>query len=220
MYPCEDFKGKKVLVTAGPTQESIDPVRFITNRSTGKMGYSIAQKASEMSAEVVLVSGPTNLNVPRGVKRINVKSAIEMHKVVLDEENVDIYIMTAAVADYRPKECIDHKMKKKEGQDEVTITLVKNPDILKDVGMRKKEGQIVVGFAMETEDLIKNATIKLETKNADMIIANQLNVPGAGFAGDTNKCVFITKEGLEETDVLLKTDIATMILKKIKTFEK
>ncbi|ELP85084.1 coenzyme A biosynthesis bifunctional protein coaBC, putative [Entamoeba invadens IP1] len=207
------LKNKTVLVTAGPTVEKIDPVRFITNHSTGKMGYAVAQAAANYGAKVVLVTGPTIIDKPTNVKVVSVESADEMYNAVVKEECVDIYIMAAAVADYKPESVADQKIKKSD--ETMTLKLVKNRDILKEIGLRKKEGQLICGFAMETQDLIKNATEKLRQKNCDMIVANQLNVPGAGFAGDTNKVVFITKEKVEESGVELKTEVANEILLRL-----
>ncbi|KAL7718045.1 Coenzyme A biosynthesis bifunctional protein coaBC [Entamoeba marina] len=194
----QSLKSKKILITAGPTIEHLDPVRFLTNHSTG--------------AEVVLVTGPTNIKKP-SVTIKDVKSAIEMHEAVMQESNVDIYIMAAAVSDYRPAEVSEQKIKK--SGDELNVKFIKNPDILYEIGTHKTENQIVVGFAMETQDLIINAQEKLKKKNCDLIVANQLNVPGAGFAGDTNKVEFISKDGIEETEVIMKTEVAKLILEKV-----
>uniref|UniRef100_A0ABQ0DG39 Phosphopantothenoylcysteine decarboxylase/phosphopantothenate--cysteine ligase n=1 Tax=Entamoeba nuttalli TaxID=412467 RepID=A0ABQ0DG39_9EUKA len=213
LHPIQPLLNKKIVITAGPTIEPIDPVRFITNHSTGKMGYAIAQVAQQFGATVTLITGPTTIQKPSGVSIVNVQTAIEMYDAVMKEKDVDIYIMSAAVADYRPMNISNQKIKKDEN--ELTITLVKNPDILKEIGDKRNDNQIIVGFAMETQDLIQNAQEKLKKKHCDMIVANQLNVKGAGFGGETNKVAFITKDGIEETEVLLKSEIARLIIEKV-----
>ncbi|BFU23822.1 phosphopantothenoylcysteine decarboxylase phosphopantothenate cysteine ligase putative [Entamoeba histolytica] len=213
LHPIQPLLNKKIVITAGPTIEPIDPVRFITNHSTGKMGYAIAQVAQQFGATVTLITGPTTIQKPSGVSIVNVQTAIEMYDAVMKEKDVDIYIMSAAVADYRPMNISNQKIKKDEN--ELTITLVKNPDILKEIGDKRNDHQIIVGFAMETQDLIQNAQEKLKKKHCDMIVANQLNVKGAGFGGETNKVAFITKDGIEETEVLLKSEIARLIIEKV-----
>ncbi len=186
------LKNQNVLVSAGPTVESIDPVRFISNHSSGKMGYSIARAAHNLGANVTLVSGPTNLSAPIGVNTIRVQSALEMFEVIrehLDEQ--DYVIKAAAVGDYRASEVADQKIKK--GENNLTVSLIKNPDILQYIGEHKTK-QIVCGFAMETENLIDNAKEKLKKKNCDMIIANNLTTPGAVFQKVTNVIKLITKK--------------------------
>lgn len=208
----EVFSGKKILITAGPTYEAIDPVRFIGNHSSGKMGFAIAQKAAEMGAEVVLVSGPTTQEIEHvNVQRIDVVSALEMQKAVEDNfEEQDIFIMAAAVADYRPVNVADKKIKKKE--EAMEISLVKNPDILKSVGS-KKTYQYVVGFALETDKAIENAKLKLKSKNADMVVVNSLQDKGAGFGTDTNKVSFVTKQqSTVSFDLKNKNQVAQDIL--------
>lgn len=186
------LKGKKILISAGPTYEAIDPVRFIGNHSSGKMGFEIAKKAETLGAKVTLVSGPSAQSVEGyDMERIDVVSAREMLQAIDEKFAVqDVVIMAAAVADYRPKEVADKKIKKKT--DEITIELVKNPDILQHLG-QKKGNKFLVGFALETNDALKNAKGKLERKNADMIVLNSLEDKDAGFGKDTNKVTFVTK---------------------------
>lgn len=206
------LNGKKILISAGPTYEAIDPVRFIGNHSSGKMGFELAKEASKMGAEVTLVSGPSAQTVEGfDIKRINVVSALEMMQAMETEfEKNDIVIMSAAVADYRPKEIADKKIKKKT--DEITIELVKNPDILKHLGS-KKGNRFLVGFALETNDAIENAKGKLESKNADMIVLNSMEDKEAGFGKDTNKVTFITKNNEpKDFPVKFKTEVAKDIL--------
>lgn len=206
------LNGKKILISAGPTYEAIDPVRFIGNHSSGKMGFELAKEALKMGAEVTLVSGPSAQTVEGfDIKRINVVSALEMMQAMETEfEKNEIVIMSAAVADYRPKEIADKKIKKKT--DEITIELVKNPDILKHLGS-KKGNRFLVGFALETNDAIENAKGKLESKNADMIVLNSMEDKEAGFGKDTNKVTFITKNNEpKDFPVKSKTEVAKDIL--------
>ncbi|MCR5213164.1 MAG: bifunctional phosphopantothenoylcysteine decarboxylase/phosphopantothenate--cysteine ligase CoaBC [Eubacterium sp.] len=213
----KDYAGKKVLVDAGPTQEAIDPVRFITNHSSGKMGYSIARIAAMRGAEVTLVSGPVNLDTPEGVKRIDVVSAQDMYAAMVKEaEDSDIIIMSAAVADYRPLEVAENKIKKSGNEDMTSIALTRTSDILKTLGQSKRDGQIIVGFSMETENLIENSRKKLESKNADMICANSLKTEGAGYQVDTNIVTMITKEDMESLPIMSKLEVADKIFDKIK----
>ena len=210
----KDLAGKKVLVTAGPTVERIDPVRFISNRSTGKMGYAIAKIASLRGADVTLVSGPVNIEPPRFVKVINVESAREMFDAVTqNSDSMDIIIKAAAVADYTPASVADEKIKKKDG--DMAIPLKRTSDILKYLGEHKKEGQFICGFSMETENMLENSRKKLEKKNADMIVANNVKVEGAGFGVDTNVVTLITKEGYKELPQMSKEDVASAILDSI-----
>lgn len=190
------FRGKKFLITAGPTIEAVDPVRFFSNHSSGKMGYALADAAQQMGAEVTLVSGPVALAAPQGVKRIQVKTALEMLDAVLENlPTADVIIKAAAVADYRPKDVKLQKMKKT--QDEITVQLVKNPDIAAEVGRRKKERQLLVGFAAETEKVRDHALKKLESKRMDLIIANDVSQAGAGFGVDTNIVTVYDRQGNE-----------------------
>lgn len=207
----KDMKGKKVLVTAGPTIEAIDPVRFISNHSTGKMGYAIAKCAMERGAEVTLVTGETSIPKPPFVKIIPVISAKDMFEAVKAHyEEADFIVKAAAVADYTPENAADDKIKKKE--DDMSISLVRTTDILKYLGEHKKSDQIICGFAMETKDLLKNALKKLENKNADMIVANNLKIAGAGFGTDTNVVTFIKRDETKELPLLSKEDVAKAIL--------
>ncbi len=187
------LKGKRILITAGPTRESVDPVRFFTNRSTGKMGYSLAKEAVKLGATVTLVSGPVHLEPPTGLTMINVTTAEEMYEVTLNSfEEQDVVIKTAAVADYRPVDISNNKMKKSEG--ELTINLERTKDILATLG-HKKTHQFLVGFAAETDNVEQYAREKLRRKNADMIVANNVLVEGAGFGTDTNEVVMYMKSG-------------------------
>ena len=190
--------GKKVLITAGGTKERIDPVRYISNDSSGKMGYALAEDAVKKGAEVILISATTALPIPNGVKIEYVESAREMQEKVLNHfSSVDIAIMVAAVSDYRVKEPATQKMKKTDDEDEITLTLVKNPDILKQLGSLKKEGQIVIGFAAETHQVIEFAKQKLVKKNADFIIANDVSNQSIGFGSDLHQVTILSKNGEE-----------------------
>ncbi|MEQ2039974.1 bifunctional phosphopantothenoylcysteine decarboxylase/phosphopantothenate--cysteine ligase CoaBC [Mediterraneibacter gnavus] len=210
----KDMQGKRVLVTAGPTQESIDPVRFITNHSTGKMGYAIAKMCMLRGAEVTLVSGPTSIAKPEFVHVVDVVTAKEMYEEVTKRaKDQDIIIKAAAVADYRPKSVSSEKMKKKD--DDLAISMERTDDILKFLGEHKKEHQFLCGFSMETENMLENSRKKLEKKHLDMIVANNLKVEGAGFAGDTNVVTIIT--GQEEVSLgkMAKEETALRILDEI-----
>lgn len=210
----KDMQGKRVLVTAGPTQESIDPVRFITNHSTGKMGYAIAKMCMLRGAEVTLVSGPTSIAKPEFVHVVDVVTAKEMYEEVTKRaKDQDIIIKAAAVADYRPKSVSSEKMKKKD--DDLAIPMERTDDILKFLGEHKKEHQFLCGFSMETENMLENSRKKLEKKHLDMIVANNLKVEGAGFAGDTNVVTIIT--GQEEVSLgkMTKEEAALRILDEI-----
>lgn len=210
----KDMQGKRVLVTAGPTQESIDPVRFITNHSTGKMGYAIAKMCMLRGAEVTLVSGPTSIAKPEFVHVVDVVTAKEMYEEVTKRaKDQDIIIKAAAVADYRPKSVSSEKMKKKD--DDLAIPMERTADILKFLGEHKKEHQFLCGFSMETENMLENSRKKLEKKHLDMIVANNLKVEGAGFAEDTNVVTIIT--GQEEVSLgkMTKEETALRILDEI-----
>lgn len=210
----KDLAGKKILVTAGPTRESLDPVRFITNHSSGKMGYALAQVASYRGAEVTLVSGPVNLEPPIGVKLISVQSAKEMAEAVKgNSENADIIIKAAAVADYRPKSVSNEKIKKHD--DDLVLELERTEDILSFLGKNKKPNQFICGFSMETENLIENSRAKLAKKNLDMVVANSLRTQGAGFGVDTNVVTLITKDNCKELPIMKKTEVASCILDEI-----
>ena len=210
----KDLAGKKLLVTAGPTQEAIDPVRCLTNHSSGKMGYAIAKMAMLRGAEVTLVSGPTAIEPPLFVKVVPVTSARDMFEAVtgLSDEQ-DIIIKAAAVADYRPKQVSEDKVKKKD--DQAFIELERTDDILKYLGQHKKQGQFLCGFSMETRDMIRNSRAKLEKKNLDMVAANNLKVEGAGFQGDTNVLTLITQDEEASLPLMSKEDAALKILDKI-----
>lgn len=212
---CEkDMEGMNVLVTAGPTQEALDPVRYITNHSTGKMGYAIATNAMLRGANVTLVSGPTNIKKPPFVKVIDIKSAQDMFEAVTSNAaSQDIIIKSAAVADYTPENVSDEKVKKKDG--DMAIPLKRTQDILKYLGEHKPEGQFLCGFSMETQNMLENSRAKLEKKNLDMIIANNLKVAGAGFGTDTNIVTMITKDKEIELEIMSKSDVAKCILDKI-----
>lgn len=210
----KDLAGKKLLVTAGPTQEAIDPVRCLTNHSSGKMGYAIAKMAMLRGAEVTLVSGPTAIEPPLFVKVVPVTSARDMFEAVTDlSDEQDIIIKAAAVADYRPKQVSEDKVKKKD--DQASIELERTDDILKYLGQHKKQGQFLCGFSMETRDMIRNSRAKLEKKNLDMVAANNLKVEGAGFQGDTNVLTLITQDEEVSLPLMSKEDAALKILDKI-----
>ncbi|MBR4861290.1 MAG: bifunctional phosphopantothenoylcysteine decarboxylase/phosphopantothenate--cysteine ligase CoaBC [Firmicutes bacterium] len=214
LYKEKPLAGKKVLVTAGPTMESMDPVRYITNHSSGKMGYEVAQAARNLGAEVILVSGKTALKKPYAIETIDVRSAQDMFEAVTSRsDECDFIVMAAAVADYTPAVTADEKMKKKD--DDLSIALVRTKDILKTLGERKPANQVLCGFAMETQNLLENARKKLVGKNADMIVANNLKVAGAGFATDTNVATFILKEGLVENPLQTKEDLAYVIWEQL-----
>ncbi|WP_093689523.1 bifunctional phosphopantothenoylcysteine decarboxylase/phosphopantothenate--cysteine ligase CoaBC [Sporolituus thermophilus] len=206
--------GKRILVTAGGTREPLDPVRYLGNRSSGKMGYAIAEAAALRGAEVILVSGSTGLNPPRGVLVKMVETAEEMRQAVLAEYAAcDVVIKAAAVADYRPKEIAEHKIKKTG--ETLTLVLEKNPDILRELGALKRH-QILVGFAAETQDLLGNAQEKLAKKNLDMIVANDVTLPGAGFNADTNIVKLIYRDGsVEELEQMPKKRVAEIVLDRI-----
>lgn len=206
--------GKKILITAGPTQESIDPVRFMTNHSSGKMGYEIAKMARLLGGEVTLLSGEVNLEAPIGINTLYFKSAQELFELVKESfESFDYIIKTAAVGDYRVETIHDQKIKKSE--DTLTLTFVKNPDILSYIGEHKLPHQIICGFAMETENLIKNATDKLHKKHCDLLVANHLFTAGAGFKGDTNVATLISHYETKEYPLMNKSNLAKIILEKM-----
>ena len=207
------LKHKRVLVTAGPTQEAIDPVRYITNHSSGKMGYALAKRAYQLGAKVTLISGPTDLRVPYGVEVINIKSARAMFEAVKESyEKQDYIIKAAAVGDYRVKEIATNKIKKHE--DSLILEMVKNDDILTYLGAHKTT-QTICGFAMETQNLIENAKDKFKRKNCDLLVANNLNENGAGFKKDTNKVTFISKNDVQSIELMSKDELSDLILKKL-----
>ena len=209
-----DMEGKKVLVTAGPTVEAIDPVRYITNHSTGKMGYAIANAAVARGAKVTLVSGPVNIKADSAVEVVHITSAADMFEAVKSRMDAqDIIIKAAAVADYTPETTADNKIKKSDS--DMSIKLKRTEDILKYIGEHKRAGQIVCGFSMETENLVDNSKAKLAKKNADMIVANNLKVEGAGFGVDTNVVTIITKDNVTELPVMTKAEVADELLSTI-----
>ena len=213
-YP-KNLTGKKILVTAGPTREALDPVRFLTNHSTGKMGYAIARVAAARGAEVTLVTGPTEIKKPGFVKVVPIESAREMYEAVTAvSEEQDAIIKAAAVADYRPDHVSDEKIKKKDG-DELSIPVERTDDILAYLGSHKKPGQFLCGFSMETEHMLENSRKKLEKKNLDMIVANNLKVAGAGFGTDTNIVTLITKAGERQLEKMSKEQVADKLLDAI-----
>lgn len=209
-----ELAGKTVLITAGPTREKIDPVRFLTNHSTGKMGYALAREAVKMGARVILVSGPVNLEPPKGAQLFKVESAEEMYQSALEHfDKADVMIGTAAVADYRPKYIFEEKMKKKEGDQ--ALELERTKDILFELGQRKT-GQVIVGFAAETNDVDNHAKGKLSRKNADMIVANNVKQEGAGFGADTNIVTIFKKDGTNiNLPLMSKSEVARNILAEV-----
>lgn len=210
----KDLAGMKVIVTAGPTQESVDPVRYITNHSTGKMGYELAKAAMLRGAEVTLVSGVTNLEPPMFVDYVQVKSAGDMFEAMKSRflDN-DIIIKAAAVADYKPKSYSDEKTKKKDS--EMSIELDRTQDILKYLGEHRREGQFYCGFSMETQNMLENSRVKLDKKNIDMVVANNLKIAGSGFGTDTNVVTMISKEEEIQLELLSKAEVAHKILDEI-----
>lgn len=215
----KDFSGEKILVTAGPTEEPIDPVRFLSNHSSGKMGFALARAARRRGAEVTLISGPTALPVPPQMRSIAVRSAAQMREAVLNHlESASILIMAAAVSDYRPKQKAPEKIKKSKL--ETVLELELNPDILAEAG-KKKNSRIMVGFAAETENLLQNTREKLEKKNLDLIVANDVTLPGAGFKADTNIVKILDRSGkVEELPLMTKEDLADRILDRIALLKK
>lgn len=210
----KDMAGKKLMVTAGATRESIDPVRFITNHSSGKMGYAIARAAMLRGADVTVVAAHTDVEPPMFVNVILVKSAEDMYNAVTERsDEMDIIIKAAAVADYTPITTADSKIKKADG--DMKIELKRTKDILKHLGQNRREGQFICGFSMETDNVIENSRKKLDSKNVDMICANSLRTAGAGFGTDTNVITMITKDNTEELEIMTKFDAANIILDKI-----
>ncbi|MCD7946446.1 MAG: bifunctional phosphopantothenoylcysteine decarboxylase/phosphopantothenate--cysteine ligase CoaBC [Clostridiales bacterium] len=210
----KDMVGKRVLVTAGPTREALDPVRYLTNHSSGKMGYAIAKAASRRGAEVTLVSGPTDLPRPRYVETVDIVSAQDMYEAVTARAGeMDIIIKAAAVADYRPASVADNKMKKGDG--DLSISLERTKDILEELGAHKRPGQFLCGFSMETEHMVENSRSKLERKHLDLIAANNVKVPGAGFGVETNLLTLIGPEGERELPLMTKDQAADALLDEI-----
>ena len=210
----KDMTGKKVLVTAGPTREAFDPVRFISNHSTGKMGYALAREAAARGAEVVLISGPVNIERIPYVQTVDIISAKDMYESCVKYfPEVDILIKAAAVADYRPKDISGEKIKKSESNS--SVELERTDDIIAHLGKTKKDNQFICGFSMETENMIENSRTKLNKKNIDMIVANNLKTKGAGFGTDTNVVTLITKSSQKELEIMSKADVAHEILNEI-----
>lgn len=211
----KDLIGKKFVITAGPTREAIDPVRFISNRSTGKMGYALAKRAALRGADVVLISGPVSIAPPDNVKVVNIESAEDMFNAVVKEsEDADVIIKSAAVADYRPVTVSDEKIKKENGGMN-EIKLGRTKDILAYLGEHKKDGQILCGFSMETQNLMENSVKKLNKKNADMIVANSIKDANAGFGVDTNIITIITKDDAVAYPVMTKDEVADEIINAV-----
>ena len=211
MNATQDLVGKKILVTAGPTQEAIDPVRFISNHSTGKMGYALAEAARDRGANVILISGPVQISAPDGVRTIRVTSAQDMFEAVSAEyADCDAVIKAAAVADYRPTQVVTDKVKKSDGS--LTIHLERTVDILSWLGAHRVAGQRLCGFSMETRDLIENSSAKLNKKQVDMICANSLKQEGAGFGSNTNVISLITRQGVRQLELMSKHSAAHEIL--------
>lgn len=218
MLAPKTLSGKNILISAGPTQESLDPVRFITNHSSGKMGYAVAKAAFQLGANVTLVSGPTHLKKPHGVNVIDVISANDMyHQIIQCVKEYDYMIMSAAVGDYACNEIADEKIKKHT--DTLTLELHKNKDILLEIGKRRLASQVICGFAMETSHLIENAQMKLQKKNCDMIVANHLKTDGAGFQGDTNVVSILTQQDVTDYQKMSKQELAYIILNQMKKLE-
>ncbi len=210
------LSGKRVVVTAGPTVEAIDPVRFVSNRSSGKMGYAIAKAARDAGAEVTLVTGPTALAAPSGVRTVPVESADDMLDAVLAFlPQTDAVIMAAAIADYRPIEKVERKIKKKDAGQELTLRLTQNPDVLKAVVAARKPGTIVVGFKAETGDATAEAARMLREKKLDLVVANDITEPGSVFGSDTDKVTFVSADGAEPKELLPKTEVARLLVAKL-----
>ena len=223
LAPKKDLAGKKVIVTAGPTQEAIDPVRFISNHSTGKMGYALAKACAWRGAEVVLISGKTSLTPPLFTRLVPVTSAEDMYNAVMEEfSDADIVFKAAAVYDFTPAQTHEHKVKKSSPDGEVALNLElkKTKDILASLGSAKKPGQVLCGFSMETRDLLENSRAKLEKKNLDLIIANNLRTEGAGFGTDTNVVTIITKEGHKELPQQSKLQVSNQVIDETVKFLK
>jgi phosphopantothenoylcysteine decarboxylase / phosphopantothenate---cysteine ligase len=219
MLSPKDLKGKRILVTAGPTEEPLDPVRYISNKSSGKMGVAVARRAAARGADVTLVSGPMRTNPPFGVTLLPVRTALQMHDAVISSfPETDVVIKAAAVADFRPKSESDEKIKKDRLNR--SIALVKNPDILHALGQMKRKGQILVGFAAETNNAIENAREKLLSKNLDMMVVNDVTIPGAGFDCDTNivRFLYVSRDD-EQLDIMSKEAVADLILDRVLSIE-
>ena len=220
LCPVRDLEGLNVLVTAGPTVERIDPVRYLTNDSSGKMGSALAEAAQKRGAQVTLLSGPVHLPCPAGVEKVNVTSTMSLYQAMMERcENQDIIVQAAAPADYRVEHPADQKIKKNTGE-ALVLTLVENPDIAKAVGERKRPGQVLVGFAAETQNVLDNAQQKLSKKHLDLIVANDVTAEGAGFGVDTNIVTLITKDGADPLPKMSKKDVADHIWSKALSLRK
>lgn len=216
MSAADVLKGLRILVSAGPTYEDIDPVRFIGNRSSGKMGFAVAQAAARRGAQVVLVAGPVSLPTPEGVTRVDVRSAAQMHEAVLSHLPADIYIGAAAVADFAPAQAASNKIKKTAGQDTLTLTLVRTRDILADIAVHAQRPRLVVGFAAETDHVEAYARGKLENKRLDLIAANRVGVAGSGFESDDNTLAVYAVDGTaKKLGPAPKTTLAAELLELI-----
>lgn len=213
LLPRQDLKGRKVLVTAGTTREPLDPVRFIGNRSTGKMGYAIAEAAAARGAEVTLVTGPTALTPPPNVRTVEIETCLDLLAACLEAfDGTDITIGAAAPADYRPATYSEQKIKK--SGDDLTLALVKNPDVMAELGRRKQSGQVTVAFAAETSNLVENARAKLASKRADFVVANDVSQEGSGFGTETNRVLFVESSTVDDFPLLTKREVADRILDK------
>ena len=209
----KDLAGRKVIVTSGATQESMDPVRFLSNHSSGKMGFALAKECMLRGAEVTIVKAHTTVEPPRFCEIVDARSAADIYREVMARaEETDLFFMAAAVSDYTPASYSDQKIKKKDG--DLSIALERTPDTLKKLGEIRKDGQFLCGFSMETEHLVENSRAKLERKNADMIVANNLKDPGAGFGTDTNLVTLITKEDAETLELMTKADVAYEVVER------
>lgn len=220
LCPVQDMQGMRVLVTAGPTVERIDPVRYLTNDSSGKMGYAIAEAAQKRGAQVTLLSGPVHIPAPQGVRVVPVTSTMSLYEAMLAEcDAQDAIVQAAAPADYRVAEVAPQKIKKQSGEN-LVLELIENPDIAKAVGERKRAGQVLVGFAAETQNVLKNAQGKLEKKHLDLIVANDVTAEGAGFGVDTNIVTLITKDGEQPLPKMTKREVADRIWDKVLELKK
>jgi phosphopantothenoylcysteine decarboxylase/phosphopantothenate--cysteine ligase len=216
LAPASTLAGRKVIVTAGPTVEAIDPVRFVSNRSSGKMGYAIAEAARNAGADVTLVTGPTALPRPRGVRVIAVESAEDMKDMVLAVlPETDVVIMAAAVSDYRPRETQLEKIKKRDAGSELVIRMTENPDVLKAVVAARRPGTVVVGFKAETGDATKEAERMLRDKGLDLVVANDITEPGSVFGSDTDRVTFVSADGIQPLPLLAKTEVARRLVAKL-----
>jgi len=214
--PVQDLAGMRLLVTAGANIEPLDPVRYMTNRSTGKMGYALAEAAVKRGAHVTLVTGPSTLTPPAGAKVVKIETAVDMYEACTSAfPSQDVFIAAAAVADYRPKERYEQKLKKQEGP--LLVEFVRNPDILLEIGQRKREDQVVVRFAAETQNVLQNARGKLERKRADLFVANDVSQEGAGFGTDTNIVTLVEPEGETPLPLMSKLEVADRILDRVRT---